>query len=125
MKKVHSKASRDRQEPVGGKDDSIGTGGHEYKLEVNGVRVVVSSEAGMVTARELLKIAEKAQALVTVLDAKTVLADDDRMYEGDDEVTLEDARTFIAVSKYEGTDSVLERIQHLLPGESAYGRRRL
>ena len=57
-----------------------------------------------------------------VLDAKTVLADDDHMYQGDDEVNLEEASTFIAVSKYEGTDSVLERIHHLLPGDSVYSR---
>ena len=75
---------------------------------------------------EVLTIADKAKALVTVLDVKkTVLADDDRVYDGDDEVNLEAARTFIAVSKYEGTDSVLERIQRLLPGDSGYGRSRL
>lgn len=77
----------------------------------------------MVKARELLERAEKADALVTVLDEKTILEDDDRIYEGDDEVDLQKSRIFIALQKYEGTESLLERISHLLPGDSVYSRR--
>ena len=123
MKQDSIKESKDRRQPTDNKDDSTGASGRQYTLEVNGVPVVVSSGTGLVTARELLESAEKARALVAVLDAKTVLADDDHMYEGDDEVNLEESGTFIAVSKYEGRDSVLERIHHLLPGHSMSGRR--
>lgn len=120
MKQDSSKKNGDQHQPIDSQGDGAGASGHKYKLGVNGVTIAVSSETGMVTARELLKSAEKAKALVTVLDAKTVLVDDDHMYEGDEEVNLEEARTFIAVSKYEGTDTFLERIRHLLPDDSVY-----
>lgn len=120
MEQNNSKQNEDQHQPMDSQGASASR--HEYLLEVNGITIAVSSKTGVVTAWELLKSAEKAKALVTVLDAKTVLADDDHMYEGDDEVNLEAAKTFIAVSKYEGTDSVLERIQHLLPGDSVYSR---
>ena len=122
MEQDNSKQNEDQHQPIDSKGGSASASRHEYLLEVNGITIAVSSETGVVTAWELLKSAEKAKALVTVLDTKTVLADDDHMYEGDDEVNLEAAKTFIAVSKYEGTDSVLERIRHLLPGDSVYSR---
>ena len=116
----------DKDQPMHSKDTSARANWREYKLEVNGVPVVARSKDGVMTARDVLTIADEANALVTVLDAEnTVLADDDRVYEGDDEVNLDAARIFIAVSKYEGTDSVLERIQRVLPGDTTYGRRRL
>ncbi|MCY4482143.1 MAG: hypothetical protein OXC12_04640 [Spirochaetaceae bacterium] len=118
--------TEDKDQLMHSKDTNVGANWREYELEINGVSVVAKSKDGMMTAWDVLSIADKAKALITVLDAKkTVLADDDRVYEGDDEVNLEDARIFIAVSKYEGTDSVLERIQRLLPGDSMPGRRRL
>jgi hypothetical protein len=118
--------TEDKNQPMHSKDTSARANWREYELEVNGVPVVAKSKDGVMTAWEVLTIADRAKALVTVLDAKeTVLADDDRVYEGDDEVNLEAARTFVAVSKYEGTDSVLERIQRLLPGDSINGRRGL
>ena len=126
MTQDSSRMPEEEDQPMHSKDTGARANGRQYELEVNGVPVVVKSKDGVTTAREVLEIADKAHALVTVLDAKkTVLADDDGMYEGDDEVNLEDGRTFIAVSKYEGTDSVLERIRRLLPGDSMYGRRGL
>ena len=57
-----------KHQSIDSQGDGAGASGHKYKLEVNGVTIAVSSETGMVTARELLKSAEKAKALVTVLD---------------------------------------------------------
>ena len=125
MTQDRSRMIEDKDQPMHSKDTSTRANGREYKLEVNGVPVVVKSKDGVITAWEVLTIADKAKALVTVLDAKkTVLVDDDRLYKGDDRVNLNQAGTFIAVSEYAGTDSVLERIRHLLPSDSTYNRLR-
>ncbi len=103
------------------KNDS--TSAREYTLDVNGVEITVASETGKVTAWELLKSAEKANALVTVLDKRTVLEEDDGIYEGDDEVDLQKSKIFIALPKYEGTESLRDRTRHLLLGDSVYNQR--
>lgn len=94
-----------------------------YQLEINGVDVTVYSETGMMKAGELLESARGANALVTVLDEKTVLADDDRIYKVDEEVDIMQSKTFIAVDEYKGKETFIERIRHLLPGDSVYNRR--
>ena len=58
MKQDNSKQNEDQHQPK----DSQSASRHEFLLEVNGITITVSSETGMVTARELLKSAEKAKA---------------------------------------------------------------
>lgn len=124
MEQDHSKRHGDRHPPENGAD-SAGTRRREYTVGINGVEITVPSETGRVKARDLLERAKKANALMTELNEKTILEDDDRIYEGDDEVDLEkpNPRLFIALPKYEGTESLRERIRHLLPDDSVYGRR--
>ena len=122
MSQDDSKKNGDRHPPEDGAD-SAGTGRCEYTVEINGYEITVPSETGRVKVRKLLESAEKANALVTERDEKTILEDDDRIYEGDDEVDLQKSRIFIAIQKYEGTETLLERIRHLLPDDSVYSRR--
>ena len=124
MEHDRSKKNGDRHPPEDGAD-SAGTGRREYTVGINGVEITVLSETGREKARKLLESAEKVNALVTELDEKTILEDDDRIYEGDDEVDLQKPkpRIFIAIQKYEGTETLLERIRHLLPDDSVYSRR--
>lgn len=121
MEQDRSKKNGDRHPPEDGAD-SAGTG-RRYTVGINGVEITVLSETGREKARKLLESAEKVNALVTELDEKTILEDDDRIYEGDDEVDLQKSRFFIAIQKYEGTETLLERIRHLLPDDSVYSRR--
>ena len=107
MEQDHSKRHGDRHPPENGAD-SAGTRRREYTVGINGVEITVPSETGRVKARDLLERAKKANALMTELNEKTILEDDDRIYEGDDEVDLEkpNPRLFIALPKYEGTESL-------------------
>lgn len=124
MSQDDSKKNGDRHPPEDGAD-CAGTGRSEYTVGINGVEITVLSETGREKARKLLESAEKVNALVTELDEKTILEDDDRIYEGDDEVDLQKPkpRIFIAIQKYEGTQTLRERIRQILPDDSVYGRR--
>ena len=93
-----------------------------YPYNVNGVRLSTGTE--VMSARELIAKAVAADALVTTLEENPVLADDDRMYESDDEINLFETNIFIALPKYEGSDSVRERIRNLLPSGATFSRRR-
>ena len=96
MEHDRSKKNGDRHPPEDGAD-SAGIGRCEYPVGINGVEITVPSETGRVKARKLLESAEQANALMTELDEKTILEDDDRIYEGDDEVDLQKSRFFIAI----------------------------
>lgn len=97
---------------------SAGSDRREYTLGVNGVEITVASETGKATARELLELAKKANALVQVNDKKIILEDDDGIYEGDDEVDIQNSKIFIALPKYEGTESLRDRTRYLIPSDS-------
>lgn len=104
-------------------NSSAGSDRREYTLGVNGVEITVASETGKATARELLELAKKANALVQVNNKKIILEDDDGIYEGDDEVDLQKSEIFIALPKYEGTESLRDRTRYLIPSDSVHGRR--
>ncbi len=109
MGQDNSKKNGDQHPPMNGS---------EYTLGVNGVEITVASETGKATARELLERAEEVNALVPVNGKKIVLEDDNRIYEGEDEVDIQKSRIFIALPKYEGTESLRDRTRYLLPGDS-------